>query len=60
MACWMNHEIYRVEEMISYWVVEKDSELWIKVDLINPIEFIFKHRVLTSHRDLIPTLIAKK
>ena len=60
MASWMNHEFLRDESMISYQNVEKDSELWIRVESSNPTKVIFRIRILTSDKDLIPTLMEKQ
>lgn len=46
--------------MEAYLDAEKQSELWIRGKTTNPIEVIFRHKNITSDKDLIPTLMEKQ
>jgi len=57
MASWTNHDICKVEAMTTYWAAKNDIKIWIREESSNPIESIFRHMIVTSNKDLIPTLI---
>lgn len=56
----MTHEVLKEEAMTSYHTAENNSELWITEESTNPIGVIFRHKILTLDKDLIPKLIAKQ
>lgn len=59
MTSWMRHEIIRVEAIFIYLEVDKGNEILIRTKSTNPTKVIFRHKILTSDKDLIPILMTK-
>ena len=57
---WITHENLRAEELVSYQEEKNHSELWIRAKSSNSLEVIFRHKILTSYKDLIPILMTNE
>ena len=44
----------RDEKTQVYLEEDKGNELWIRAESANPTEVIFRHKILTFDKDLIP------
>ena len=50
----------RVEATKGYFEEKKGNELWNQSESTNPTKVIFRHKILTSDKDLIPILMTKQ